>query len=88
MMKLVTKALLTAGLVALSACGGGAEENVAANTAGEDLYNVTDEDLTLNGLTSDVGNDLGNVSLGNEADAGNASDVGNVTDSNTVGNSQ
>ncbi len=84
-MKLGSKALVAAGLLALSACGGGAEENTAANAAEEDLYNVGTEDLTLdNGL----GNDLGNVSLGNEADAGNLSDSGNLTDSNSAGNSQ
>lgn len=77
-MKLLSTALLAAGLVALSACGGEAEENVAANTAVDDLYNVTEEPLTLD---NGVGNDLGNVT-------GNDSDVGNVTDANTTGNSQ
>ena len=81
-MKLLSTALLAAGLVALSACGGEAEENVAANTAVDDLYNVTEEPLTLdNGVGNDLGNDLGNVT-------GNDSDVGNVTDTNTTGNSQ
>ena len=80
-MKLFSKALLAAGLVALSACGGGAEENTAANTAADDLYNVTTEDLTLdNGL----GNDLG---LENETDL-NVSDSTNLVDTNTVGNTQ
>jgi hypothetical protein len=83
-MKMVSKAFLAAALVALSACGGGAEENTAANAAGEDLYNVATEDLTLdNGL----GNDLGNATLGNETDA-NLSDGANLTDTNTTGNSQ
>lgn len=77
-MKLLSKALLAAGLVALSACGGDAEENVAANTAVDDLYNVTEEPLTLD---DGLGNDLGNLT-------GNDSDVGNVTDTNTTGNSQ
>ena len=84
-MKFASKALVAAGLLALGACGGGAEEeNAAANAAGEDLYNVAGEDLALdNGL----GNDLGNVSLGNEADA-NLSDSVNLTDSNSASNSQ
>ena len=84
-MKFASKALVAAGLLALGACGGGAEEeNAAANAAGEDLYNVASEDLALdNGL----GNDLGNVSLGNEADA-NLSDSVNLTDSNSASNSQ
>lgn len=83
---MVSKAFLAAAFVALSACGGGAEEEntAAANAAGEDLYNVATEDLSLdNGL----GNDLGNVTLGNEADA-NLSDSANVTDANSAGNSQ
>ena len=81
-MKLLSTALLAAGLVALSACGGEAEENFDANTAVDDLYNVTEEPLTLdNGVGNDLGNDLGNVT-------GNDSDVGNVTDANTTGNSQ
>ena len=85
-MKLVSKALVAAGLLALGACGGGAEEeNAAANAAGEDLYNVASEDLALdNGL----GNDLGGVSLGNEADPANLSDSANLTDSNSASNSQ
>lgn len=82
-MKLGSMALVAAGLLALGACGGAAEENTAANAAEEDLYNVGTEDLTLdNGL----GNDLGNVSLGNEAD-GNLSDA-NLADSNLAANSQ
>jgi hypothetical protein len=82
-MKLVSKTLLIAGLAALSACGGGAEENSAANAAGEDLYNVGTEDLSLdNGL----GNDLGNVSL-NEADSANLSESTNLADTNST-NSQ
>jgi hypothetical protein len=85
-MKLVSKALLAAGLVALSACGGGEENTAANNTAGEDLYNVAPDDLTLdNGL----GNDLGNVDLGNDLGAGNTTDTGNTTtETNTVGNTQ
>ena len=84
-MKLVSTPLLIAGLAALSACGGAAEENSAANAAGDDLYNVATEDLTGdNGL----GDDLGNVSLGNEADAGNLSESGNLVDTNSTANSQ
>ena len=84
-MKHFSKALVAAGLLALTACGGGAEEeNAAANAAGEDLYNVAAEDLTLdNGL----GNDL-NVSLGNEGDSANLSESANSSESNSAENSQ
>ena len=83
-MKFGSTALLLAGLATLSACGGGAEENSAANAAGDDLYNVASEDLTLdNGL----GNDLGNVSL-NESDSANLSESANLSDSNSSSNSQ
>ena len=82
-MKLYSKIFLATGLLMLAACGGEAEENVAANTAGDDLYNVT-EDLTLeNGL----GNDLGNLGVGNDTGA-DVTEANNLTDTNTIGNSQ
>ena len=74
-MKLVSKALLAAGLVALSACGGGAEENVAANNTGEDLYNVAPDDLTVDNAL------LGNETLGN---ATGLDDTTTTTDTNTT----
>lgn len=55
-MKLVCTALLAAGLVALSACGDSGEENVAADNAAEDLYNVAPDDLGDDNL---LGNDSG-----------------------------
>jgi predicted lipoprotein len=74
-MKLVSTALLAAGMMALSACGGGAE-NVAANNVVED-YNLTE--------------DLGNESLlGNEVDANavdaNAVDANAVDANASAGN--
>ncbi|HWT12149.1 MAG TPA: hypothetical protein VN231_05305 [Allosphingosinicella sp.] len=82
-MKLVSKALLAAGLAALGACGGGGEENVAANNATEDLYNVAPDDLGAENL-------LGNETLGNDSaldeGAGNASD--NAATENSAGNAQ
>lgn len=90
-MKKVSAALVAASLVALSACGGGAEENVAANvSAADDLYNVGADDLTVdnsldNALDSAPGNDsaadLDSNLLGNAAD-------GNSVDSEAAGNSQ
>jgi hypothetical protein len=84
-MKHFFRALVAAGLLSLAACGGSAEEeNLAANAAGEDLYNIATEDLTLdNGL----GNDLG-VSLGNDSDAANLSESVNSAETNSSGNSQ
>jgi hypothetical protein len=83
-MKLVSTALLAAGLAALSACGGGEEENSAANTASEDLYNVAPDDLGDENL---LGNDLGNdLSLDNGA-ATEGGDL-NASTENSTGNSQ
>ena len=80
-MKLVSKALLAAGLVALSACGGGTEENIAANNATDDLYNVAPDDLGLDNAL------LGNETVGNDTGL----DTNATTDTNTattVGNTQ
>ena len=82
-MKLVSKALLAAGLAALGACGGG-EENVAATNAGDDLYNVAPDDLGAENL-------LDNETLGNDTglDNGTADTGGdNAATANTAGNSQ
>ena len=84
-MKQLSKALLVAGLVALSACGGGAEENTVANdVAADDLYNVTDDVTIDNGL----GNDLGTADLGNDSGTGNSGETSNATDINATDNSQ
>lgn len=63
-MKRISTAILAAGLVALGACGGGAETNVAANNSSDALYNVVPEDLNLLGndvLLDDTGTDLNAV---------------------------
>ena len=75
-MKLVSTALLAAGMMALSACGGGGAENVSANNVVED-YN----------LTEDLGNEslLGNEAVGNEVDA-NAVDTNAVDANASAGN--
>ena len=72
-MKLMSTALLAAGLMALSACGGGSE-NKAANTIVEDV-NVVEDNLSDENL-------LGTDTLGN--DSGNAVDT-NVAE-NSAGN--
>ena len=67
-MKILSTAVLAAGLVALSACGGG--RNDAANNVAADTYNVAPDDLG-NGL--DLGND---VSLGTETVVDNSVNLG------------
>jgi ABC-type glycerol-3-phosphate transport system substrate-binding protein len=79
-MKILSTALLAAGLVALSACGGGATNDSAANNVSEEVYNVAPDDLgTENGL--------GNESLGNEAGLENTS-ADNESTENSSGNAQ
>jgi hypothetical protein len=81
MMKLISKTVVLAGLVALSACGGAAEQNVAANnTAGDELYNLAPDDLAGNEV-------LANETLGNEA-VGNEAAPGNEVAENASGNAQ
>ncbi len=57
-MRFISTAFLAAGLVALSACGGGAEQNVTANDAGDELLNLSPADLesetTLNELDANL----------------------------------
>ena len=78
-MKLLSTALLAAGLVALSACGGAAENTVANNVADE-VYNVAPDDLGGDNL-------LGNEALGNEAADLNAG-TDNASTENEAGNVQ
>jgi hypothetical protein len=73
-MKRLTTALAAAGLMALAACGGSASNNVVANDAGNDTYNVAPDDLT-------AGNETGNEA-GNASDDGNASGDGNAAEGN------
>ena len=84
-MKLISTTLLAGSLALLAACGGAEEENVAANAAGEDLYNVVEGDVLLD---NSLGNDLGNVSLGNETDSANLSSDTNLSESNSAANDQ
>lgn len=62
-MKFASTLFLAAGLVALSACGGGAETNVATNNSADELYNLTDDSLGDANLID------ANAVLGNEVDA-------------------
>ena len=74
-MKLLYTALLAAGLVALSACGGGGADNAAANNVSDEVYNVAPDDLGAENT------------LGNEAVDLNAADA-NAVDANAAGNAQ
>jgi poly-gamma-glutamate capsule biosynthesis protein CapA/YwtB (metallophosphatase superfamily) len=74
-MKRISTVLLAAGLAALSACGGGAETNVAANNSSDALYNVVPEDLNLLGNDLVLDNGLGDL---NAVDA-NAVDANSTT---------
>ena len=80
-MKILSTALLAAGLVALSACGGG--NSAANNVAADDTLNVAPDDL---------GNDvlLGNETLGNDVLDANLVTDNAATDAtgNAAGNSQ
>ena len=82
-MKILPNALLVAGLLALSACGGAAEENTAtANVGTKDLYNVAPDDLgTDNLLANDT---LGTAPLGNEIGFDNTSVTNGVGEANTT----
>ena len=78
-MKLVSTALRAAGLVALAACGGGDDENVAADNGADDLYNVAPDDLGGDNL---LGNEtLNDTGLDNEAGD-------NAATENAAGNGQ
>jgi hypothetical protein len=82
-MKLLSTALLAAGLVALGACSGGDDD--AANNVSADTLNVAPDDLGTENLLVDetFGNDLGldNTAL-------NAATDNSAADGNTVGNTQ
>jgi len=75
-MKLMSTALLAAGLTALSACGGGAE-NKAANTTVEEV-NVVEDNLADDNLlgTDTLGNDSGNAVDTNVAENGAGNTAG------------
>ena len=75
-MKPLAKAALAASLALLAACGGGAEQNVAANNASDELYNLAPDDLVADNL---VGNEvLDNISAGNEALPADQNAAGNA----------
>ena len=75
-MKILSTALLAAGLMALSACGGGSE-NKAANTVVEDVNLVEDNLADENLLGTDtLGNEAGNAVETNVAENGAGNTAG------------
>jgi len=68
-MKSMSRALLAAGVLALGACGGGAEQNVSANAASEE-YDVAADDLgagnEADANAADANESAGNDATGNE----------------------
>ena len=78
-MKILSTALLAAGLVTLGGCGGGDEK--AANNVSADSYNVADDLGTENLVSEDLGNDLVLDNAANTA-------TENVVDVNTAANTQ
>ena len=76
-MKPLSMAVLAAGLIALSACGGSEEANVAADNAADESLNALPEDLGDENLLGNEG-DLNAVDV-------NAVDV-NAADANASSN--
>ena len=74
-MKILSSALLAAGLFALSACGGGSTE--AANNVTADTYNVSPDELGNEAV-------LGNETFGNEALSNEATNVADNSAANTT----
>jgi hypothetical protein len=79
-MRSISTAFLAAGLVALSACGGGGEENAAANNLTDEAYNVAPDDLGDENL-------LGNEALGNDVLTENETTTNTGAESNATENS-
>jgi hypothetical protein len=80
-MKILSTCLLAGSLVALSACGGGAANNVAANNSTDEVYNVAPDELGTD-------NGLGNAATGNDTADANASGGDNASTGNSTGNAQ
>ncbi len=91
-MKSVSTALAAAGLLALSACGGGSDTSAANNNV--ETVNVGADDLTVtdaNALGTDanaLGADSGNLSNAVDANATVADNATTNASGNSTGNSQ
>lgn len=87
-MRTLALSLVSASLLALTACGGGTEaNNTSANTLGTETLPPLDDGVDLNTGTATDLNTTGNASLGVDSNSStNTSTTTNTT--NTVGNSQ
>ena len=87
-MRTLALSLVSASLLALTACGGGTEaNNTSANTLGTETLPPLDNVVDLNTGTATDLNTTGNSSLGVDSNSStNTSTTTNTT--NTVGNSQ
>ena len=87
-MRTLALSLVSASLLALTACGGGTEaNNTSANTLGTETLPPLDNVVEINTGTATDLNTTGNSSLGVDSNSStNTSTTTNTT--NTVGNSQ
>ena len=86
-MRTLALSLVSAGLLALTACGGGTEaNNTSANTLGTESLPPLDNGVDLGtGAGTDL-NTTGNTSL--DVDANTSTNSSTTDTTNTVGNSQ
>ena len=89
-MRTLALSLASAGILALTACGGGSEaNNTSANTLGTETLPPLDNGTDLGVGTGTDLNTSGNTSLGVDANLStNASTTNTTLNTNTVGNSQ
>jgi len=89
-MRTLTLSLVSASLLALTACGGGSEaNNTSANTLGTETLPPLDNGADLGTGTGADLNTTGNTSLGVDANVStNAVTTNTTATTNTVGNSQ
>ena len=89
-MKRLSTAMVVTALLALGACGSRTANNSAVVDTGNDVYNVSPDDLTLN----DLGNAGGNASSSSNGSSSSSNAAGssnnmaaNSSTSNASGNS-
>ncbi len=89
-MRIAALSLVSAGLLALTACGGGTEaNNTSVNTLGTETLPPLDNGLDLNTSTSTDLNASGNATLDTDANSSaNLSTTNASTSTNSLGNSQ
>ena len=83
-MKRLSIALAATSLLALAGCGSRTANNSAVVDTGNDVYNVSPDDLTLNDLGNGaLGNGSGNGSSSGHASSGSSSSSGNTSSGNS-----